>query len=132
MIVLFKLKTAEDMRISDWSSDVCSSDLRAPGAAHVPGREGVRPRPRPPARLAADGPGRDGVPRAVRFEPDDGRGGAGRARHATGTGSRSRRAIPRAPQKHAERAPPSDPRRRGAVAAYPSGACSAGRDARAI
>src|SRR3546814_6385679 len=24
----FKLKTAYDMRISDWSSDVCSSDLR--------------------------------------------------------------------------------------------------------
>src|SRR3546814_11370145 len=26
----FKQKTAYDMRISDWSSDVCSSDLRAP------------------------------------------------------------------------------------------------------
>src|SRR3546814_4358277 len=26
---LFKQKTAYDMRISDWSSDVCSSDLRA-------------------------------------------------------------------------------------------------------
>src|SRR3546814_7978484 len=25
---LFKQKTAYDMRISDWSSDVCSSDLR--------------------------------------------------------------------------------------------------------
>src|SRR3546814_2263392 len=30
MIVLFvKQKTAYEMRISDWSSDVCSSDLRA-------------------------------------------------------------------------------------------------------
>src|SRR3546814_2931912 len=29
----FKQKTAYEMRISDWSSDVCSSDLRAePGA----------------------------------------------------------------------------------------------------
>src|SRR3546814_14766329 len=27
MIVLFKQKTAYEMRISDWSSDVCSSDL---------------------------------------------------------------------------------------------------------
>src|SRR3546814_4247615 len=28
-IVFFKLKTAYEMRISDWSSDVCSSDLHA-------------------------------------------------------------------------------------------------------
>src|SRR3546814_3852515 len=28
LILLFKQKTAYDMRISDWSSDVCSSDLR--------------------------------------------------------------------------------------------------------
>src|SRR3546814_6207178 len=27
MVVLFKQKTAYEMRISDWSSDVCSSDL---------------------------------------------------------------------------------------------------------
>src|SRR3546814_3789358 len=27
MFVLFKQKTAYEMRISDWSSDVCSSDL---------------------------------------------------------------------------------------------------------
>src|SRR3546814_2164886 len=29
MIFFFKQKTAYEMRISDWSSDVCSSDLRA-------------------------------------------------------------------------------------------------------
>src|SRR3546814_8577118 len=29
----FKQKTAYEMRISDWSSDVCSSDLAAPGRA---------------------------------------------------------------------------------------------------
>src|SRR3546814_7919391 len=29
--LLFKQKTAYEMRISDWSSDVCSSDLRATG-----------------------------------------------------------------------------------------------------
>src|SRR3546814_8512321 len=28
LIVFFKRKTAYEMRISDWSSDVCSSDLR--------------------------------------------------------------------------------------------------------
>src|SRR3546814_9895626 len=27
----FKQKTAYEMRMSDWSSDVCSSDLRSPG-----------------------------------------------------------------------------------------------------
>src|SRR3546814_7306930 len=30
---LFKQKTAYEMRISDWSSDVCSSDLQIRGAA---------------------------------------------------------------------------------------------------
>src|SRR3546814_9399720 len=29
MLFFFKQKTAYEMRISDWSSDVCSSDLRA-------------------------------------------------------------------------------------------------------
>src|SRR3546814_5273551 len=31
----FKQKTAYDMRISDWSSDVCSSDLKIAGAAKL-------------------------------------------------------------------------------------------------
>src|SRR3546814_5650756 len=30
-IFFFKQKTAYEMRISDWSSDVCSSDLGGPG-----------------------------------------------------------------------------------------------------
>src|SRR3546814_5607548 len=33
MVCFFKQKTAYEMRISDWSSDVCSSDLPAPTAA---------------------------------------------------------------------------------------------------
>src|SRR3546814_14765611 len=33
--VVFKQKTAYEMRISDWSSDVCSSDLRELVAAQV-------------------------------------------------------------------------------------------------
>src|SRR3546814_7400058 len=32
VIFFFKQKTAYEMRISDWSSDVCSSDLAAPPA----------------------------------------------------------------------------------------------------
>src|SRR3546814_5544981 len=48
----FKQKTAYEMRISDWSSDVCSSDLRgngAPGNLH-PGLQlaALRRRVRPP------------------------------------------------------------------------------------
>src|SRR3546814_9585519 len=35
IVVFFKQKTAYEMRISDWSSDVCSSDLEI----HHPGRE---------------------------------------------------------------------------------------------
>src|SRR3546814_3699981 len=34
----FKQKTAYEMRISDWSSDVCSSDLRLQVAQTLPGR----------------------------------------------------------------------------------------------
>src|SRR3546814_1566702 len=36
-----KQKTAYEMRISDWSSDVCSSDLPQP--AHTPGYSGAGP-----------------------------------------------------------------------------------------
>src|SRR3546814_5620049 len=35
--LFFKQKTAYEMRISDWSSDVCSSDL-LPGVQRRPGR----------------------------------------------------------------------------------------------
>src|SRR3546814_9526786 len=82
----FKQKTAYEMRISDWSSDVCSSDL-APAAdagAHSAEdrrdrRADRRPRPhRPRARIA--------------------RGGAGEAvadqrRRARGEAARTRRRI---------------------------------------
>src|SRR3546814_18506861 len=35
MVFFFKQKTAYEMRISDWSSDVCSSDLRSTPARSV-------------------------------------------------------------------------------------------------
>src|SRR3546814_6904607 len=34
LFFFFKQKTAYEMRISDWSSDVCSSDLRRTSPAH--------------------------------------------------------------------------------------------------
>src|SRR3546814_10080155 len=37
----FKQKTAYEMRISDWSSDVCSSDLHARGFAAEVGFDGL-------------------------------------------------------------------------------------------
>src|SRR3546814_2713119 len=43
----FKQKTAYEMRISDWSSDVCSSDLRV--------AEGYGPNAAAMRRLAAEG-----------------------------------------------------------------------------
>src|SRR3546814_6604327 len=36
MFFFFKQKTAYEMRISDWSSDVCSSDLRKAQAMRLP------------------------------------------------------------------------------------------------
>src|SRR3546814_1434114 len=35
LVFFFKQKTAYEMRISDWSSDVCSSDLRAKIAVEI-------------------------------------------------------------------------------------------------
>src|SRR3546814_4477728 len=45
MFFFFKHKTAYDMRISDWSSDVCSSDLGTgrPGGKACFRRQAVRP-----------------------------------------------------------------------------------------
>src|SRR3546814_13108339 len=50
VVCFFKQMTAYDMRISDWSSDVCSSDLR--GAAAVLHAEQRRQRCGHPSRLA--------------------------------------------------------------------------------
>src|SRR3546814_18898175 len=47
----FKQKTAYEMRISDWSSDVCSSDLPARfGGATLPDLAAIDMRADPPAR----------------------------------------------------------------------------------
>src|SRR3546814_7759515 len=49
----FKQNTAYEMRISDWSSDVCSSDLLWLGAQPGLRDAGAPPRHRPPGRHAA-------------------------------------------------------------------------------
>src|SRR3546814_6408811 len=60
-VFFFKQKTAYEMRISDWSSDVCSSDLHVIGigeAAYRLAGEGSRERIPPHAAVLA---GRSGV-----------------------------------------------------------------------
>src|SRR3546814_8736807 len=68
----FKQKTSYEMRISDWSSDVCSSDLgqlRAPEPAVVPA--GGEPPGRWIGQLRDELPGRrvEGIRRAA-VDPD--------------------------------------------------------------
>src|SRR3546814_18545123 len=50
----FKQKTAYEMRISDWSSDVCSSDLERPQEQPVALRERTLGGSRSPARRVID------------------------------------------------------------------------------
>src|SRR3546814_1658597 len=55
MFFFFKQKTAYEMRISDWSSDVCSSDLAAVHAARAePARIGRGPTDSEPQRQRRD------------------------------------------------------------------------------
>src|SRR3546814_4989361 len=51
MFFFFKQKTAYEMRISDWSSDVCSSDLRRLDRGR--GRRDIAERTRHAARRSA-------------------------------------------------------------------------------
>src|SRR3546814_16880041 len=58
LFFFFKQKTAYELRISDWSSDVCSSDLsRACARLHAL-HDGLPPLPPGAARSADDRPGR--------------------------------------------------------------------------
>src|SRR3546814_8990263 len=53
----FKQKTAYEMRISDWSSDVCSSDLHGDGnlGAAIGAQEGQQRHPKPARHIAGEG-----------------------------------------------------------------------------
>src|SRR3546814_12282174 len=53
MLCFFRQKTDYDLRISDWSSDVCSSDLNDCGC-HTGGHEGWTQAWRAPLRHALD------------------------------------------------------------------------------
>src|SRR3546814_4802466 len=73
LFFFFKQKTAYEMRISDWSSDVCSSDLLVVPARHhamaaVPHRLADRPRVSPikPDRIGQIGRAQRPVPLARR------------------------------------------------------------------
>src|SRR3546814_1170756 len=57
-LFFFKQKTAYEMRISDWSSDVCSSDLRAPH------RKGAETEPEDKRKATGPHPGQRHAPRA--------------------------------------------------------------------
>src|SRR3546814_18448650 len=52
MFFLFKQKTAYEMRISDWSSDVCSSDLGTAAGGQDERPAGEQPRDHPALALA--------------------------------------------------------------------------------
>src|SRR3546814_1359822 len=67
MVFFFKQKTAYEMRISDWSSDVCSSDLRlaAPLPFAVP-VERLREQRAPAVELFARRLGYRSIPRLQR------------------------------------------------------------------
>src|SRR3546814_5036597 len=67
----FKQKTAYEMRISDWSSDVCSSDLR-PLAADLEVLDLVEITPQPRRRLAC-GTIHDGDEARMRYHRVSGR-----------------------------------------------------------
>src|SRR3546814_1244370 len=70
LFVFFKQKTAYEMRISDWSADVCSADLgRCPRPGWLPSHGGRRPHTaqmRSPARADRDRRCRPRGPQASR------------------------------------------------------------------
>src|SRR3546814_5067981 len=83
VVFFFKQKTAYEMRISDWSSDVCSSDLiPGDGAARQPG--GGNPLGPASARCASR---REQAGPALRGFPHTGPRGAARARRSRPRGA---------------------------------------------
>src|SRR3546814_7700300 len=68
----FKQKTADELRISDWSSDVCSSDLRPRARQTGEGREmaSVRRLERESCARAGSVNGIDGASRAAEARQD--------------------------------------------------------------
>src|SRR3546814_4508939 len=67
IILCFKQETAYEMRISDWSSDVCSSDLRPAPRGDGPFRR---------TEVSATARSRDGTDRGWRGSPSRGSRGS--------------------------------------------------------
>src|SRR3546814_8017296 len=97
VIFFFKQKTAYEMRISDWSSDVCSSDLRDPARARWPdgrarrsgGTAGER-------RAPLAGAGRPDRGDEAEVRPEDGaRAAPNRGRRGADGGARADRELHR-------------------------------------
>src|SRR3546814_16175479 len=109
----FKQKTAYEMRISDWSSDVCSSDLRGGRVRHhrvVLGERGGDPRLAPARRTCRHARARS---RALVWPFRD-PGGEGRARLRLGRRRRPSRRLmlflpPRSPSWPVAAAPARTP-----------------------
>src|SRR3546814_9226728 len=107
-VLFFKQKTAYEMRISDWSSDVCSSDLLLRQCEGAEGESGRRDRQgldrrQVPARPRAHGRRCPGRPEAASGRAEEGLEGGGRRRRAAdrepgllaqGGGGRDRAADP--------------------------------------
>src|SRR3546814_16010132 len=71
MFFFFNQKTAYEMRISDWSSDVCSSDLALHARkSHAPPRRAVRPVVPGTARVVRAAAKLDGVSTGARAIAD--------------------------------------------------------------
>src|SRR3546814_12962016 len=88
VVFFFKQKTAYEMRISDWSSDVCSSDLReARRVERVVGERGQLHRP------DRDAPHQQDRGRPLREEPD-GAGEAAQAARRDAVGRQARKLPP--------------------------------------
>src|SRR3546814_19080026 len=92
-LCFFKQKTAYEMRISDWSSDVCSSDLVDQGLAHQPAGAVLDRRDVHVAECGRDRAGTaariDGAELATRKRAEGGKGKEGAPDHATRFTSRS-------------------------------------------
>src|SRR3546814_9263164 len=73
MFLVFKQKTAYDLRISDWSSDVCSSDLGPPSLrSGRPPRQARRIRPSASeslSRFSSENFSCDSIPFFTRWMP---------------------------------------------------------------
>src|SRR3546814_7474485 len=97
----FKQKTAYEMRISDWSSDVCSSDLRRTAGGRP--RDDACRRPAPRATLAGRWDARD--PSLSRRKPAPGRVSGRQSTRPVGDGTEGAPCVRRSGHDRERRRP---------------------------